>query len=81
MPPRKKAKAADETTPADVAEALKPVEMTSAELRHALEGKGIKAKAATARPALVKMLQANSNDSEDVASLKVSALKRAHSFS
>ena len=57
MPPRKKAKAADETTPADVAEALKPVEMTSAELRHALEGKGIKAKAATARPALVKMLQ------------------------
>ena len=57
MPPRKKAKAADETTPADVAEALKPVEMTSAELRHALEGKGIKAKAATARPELVKMLQ------------------------
>ena len=57
MPPRKKAKAADEAAPADVAEALKPVEMTSAELRRALEGKGIKPKSATARPALVKMLQ------------------------
>ena len=54
MPPRKKAKAADDH-PADVAEALKPVEMTSAELRRALR-QGSR-QAATARPALVKMLQ------------------------
>ena len=53
MPPRKKPK----TDAAPDVEPLKPVEMTAAELRRALELKGIKPKSATARPALVRMLQ------------------------
>ena len=53
MPPRKKPK----TDAAPDVEPLKPVEMTAAELRRALELKWIKPKSATARPALVRMLQ------------------------
>ena len=58
MPPRKKPK----TDAAPDVEPLKPVEMTAAELRRALELKGIKPKSATARPALVRMLQEATTD-------------------
>ena len=53
MPPRKKPK----TDAAPDVEPLKPVEMTAAALRRALELKGITPKSGTARPAQVRVLR------------------------